>query len=332
MKHADLERELEFYKRECSEIGARAARLVEEHAQVHREANRYRSIVRLVREINRLGQTASSPSAICLSTLAIVAESAICDRAVLLRDERGSGRFVHRHSIGFAERARPSDIILAQPPAAFYTAGPSAREDRTEPAATLAACLGLPYLLWSYDKPSGYALLIGNRHESNISRPYEQADTQLVATALQVLLDALSRMEGTASGSSAMQSGGLPVRREAGVQESEIKEHIRAGGRVTNAVVVERAQKSGIEYAVYLSTSWYDGLGILKTYRNKADKTYKHLSLLVQFVRTECAYSGPIVIDPPGSAELEQSISVRLPDLSPSGVGEIPPRRARFAV
>ena len=190
----------------------------------------------------------------------------------------------------------------------------------------------MPYLLWSYDKPSGYALLIGNRHESNISRPYEEADTQLVETALHVLLDALSRMEGTASSSLTSHFGGLLIRREAGVQESEIKEHIRGGGRVTGAVVIERAQAGGIEYAVYLSTSWYDGLCILKTYRNRSDKTYNHLSLLVQFVRTECAYSGPIVIDPPGSAEVEQSAGVSHDDRSPHGHERIPQRRARLVI
>jgi hypothetical protein len=197
---------------------------------------------------------------------------------------------------------------------------------------TLSACLGLPYLLWSYDKPSGYALLIGNRHESNISRPYEETDTQLVETALHVLLGALSRMEGPASGSLASDFGGLPIRREAGVQESEIKEHIRGGGRITGAVVIERAQAGGIEYAVYLRTSWYDGLCILKTYRNRSDKTYKHLSLLVQFVRTECAYAGKIVIDPPGSADVDQSAGLSHDDRSPHGHEGISKRRARLAI
>jgi hypothetical protein len=61
---------------------------------------------------------------------------------------------------------------------------------------------------------------------------------------------------------------------------------------------------------VYLSTSWFDGFGVLKTYRNRSDKTYKHLSLLVQFVRSECEYTGQIVIDPAGSVEPGQSAGV----------------------
>ncbi len=51
----------------------------------------------------------------------------------------------------------------------------------------------MPYILWAYDRPTGHAMLIGNRSENNVSRPFEAGDQELIESALAVYLDVIYR-------------------------------------------------------------------------------------------------------------------------------------------
>jgi signal transduction histidine kinase len=53
--------------------------------------------------------------------------------------------------------------------------------------------LGVPYLLWIYDRDNRRALLLGNRAEVNIHRPFEADDRELAEGALTVYIDVLLR-------------------------------------------------------------------------------------------------------------------------------------------
>ena len=185
-----IERELQYYRRECNDLGSRLLRMQEEQSQAFLEARRSRTVVRLVREAYRLAEPVQAAHDIGGSLLQVVVENALCDRAALLREEPlGSGRFLVAHAIGGTNVEVNEEILIPEPPGFFFTS--SLRLDR--PPAGLLDVLRLPYVLWAYDQSSGHALAIGNRSEANVSRPFESGDQELIETALSVYLDVLYR-------------------------------------------------------------------------------------------------------------------------------------------
>lgn len=185
-----LERELAYYRRECNALGARLLRLQEEQSQAFREARRSRTVAKLIREAYRLIDQSSLPEELGEPMLATVLENTMCDRAALLQEHPlGSGQFTVTHALGLSGEP-PAPFTLPVVPAFFYTTSRSRIEP---PAYELTAILRLPYILWAYDPVSGTALILGNQSESNVSRPFEEADQEIVEGALSVYIDILLR-------------------------------------------------------------------------------------------------------------------------------------------
>ncbi len=198
-----FERELQYYRNECNDLGARLLRLQEEQSQAFLEARRSRTVARLVREAYRFAEPAQAMHDVGGALLQVVVEAALCDRAALLREEPpGSGRFLVAHAIGGTSMEADEVVMIPNPPAFFFTS--SLRLDR--PPEGLLDVLRLPFILWGYDRSSGHALVIGNRSEGNVSRPFESGDQELIETALFVYLDVLYRKHAEAQLRQAKQS------------------------------------------------------------------------------------------------------------------------------
>jgi len=187
-----IARELEYYRRECNDLGARLLRLQEEQSSAFREARRSRTVVKLLREAYRLGDLATNTRDVGGPMLELVVDNTLCDRAMLLREEPlGSGMFLPAQAIGLSERALGHAVRIASPPAFLHTAG---TDTAPNPASRdIIAAMGVPYVLWAYDRNSGHALVVANRLETNASRPFEQGDHELIEAALSVYLDVLYR-------------------------------------------------------------------------------------------------------------------------------------------
>ena len=193
---AQLERELNYYRREYNDLGARVLRLQEEQSRAFREARRSRTVAKLIREAYRLVDRPASPDDVGSLMLEIVVENAMCDRGALMRILPGSGQFLVMHALGFGKEATPTSLVVPAPPRFFFTTG----QTRIEPPAyEMTQILRVPYILWSYDPSSGYALILGNRSEGNVSRPFEQGDQELIEGALSVYIDVLLRKQAEAA-------------------------------------------------------------------------------------------------------------------------------------
>ncbi len=184
-------RELGYYRRECNDLGARLLRLQEEQSQAFREARRSRTVVKLLREAYRLGDLAVTTQDVGGPMLELLVDNTLCDRAILLREEPiGGGTFLVAQAIGLADTALNAPLAINAPPAFLYTTG----QGSLDPCARdVIAAIGVPFVLWAYDRGSGHALVIGNRSESNVSRPFEPGDQELIEAALSVYLDVLYR-------------------------------------------------------------------------------------------------------------------------------------------
>ncbi len=192
-RQEQLLRELNYYRRECNDLGARLLRLQEEQSQAFREARRSRTTARLVREAYRLADGATSLDAVGGAMLDVIVDNAMCDRAAFLAEmQPGSGLFAVTHVLGQPGEPRPAAVRIANCPGFFFTTA----QTRIEPPAyELTGILNLPYILWAYDRASGNALILGNRSESNVSRPFEAGDQELIEGALSVYLDVLTRKQ-----------------------------------------------------------------------------------------------------------------------------------------
>jgi len=186
-----LERELAYYRRELNDVGARLLRSQEEQSQAFREARRSRTVAKLIREAYRLADNGSAPDDLGKPMLDVIVDSAMCDAAAFLREEgRGSGRFTVTHAIGAGVDTAPGSAELSVTPTFFFT---TSRTPIEPPAYEITRILQLPYVLWGYDPSTGHALVLGNRSEGNVSRPFEAGDQELVEGALSVYVDVLER-------------------------------------------------------------------------------------------------------------------------------------------
>ena len=187
-----LERELAYFRRECNDLGGRLLRLQEEQSLAFREARRSRTVAKLIREAYRLADRGASPEEIGGPMLEMIVENAMCDAAALLAEEPGTGgeRFRVTHALGRGAEHPEGPVAVPAPPAFFFT---TSRTPIEPPAYELTGILRLPYVLWAYDRPSGIALILGNRLESNVSRPFEPGDQELIEGALSVYIDVLLR-------------------------------------------------------------------------------------------------------------------------------------------
>jgi signal transduction histidine kinase len=185
---AQLERELAFYRSEVDQLGARMLRLQEEQSRAAREARRSKIVARLVRDAYQIVHQDIDASQIGGLILTLVADTAFCDHAMFLRkDEAFPDRLIVEHAhVGETDAM----VELSMPPEFLFTA----TGYEAEPAADIFTCLiGLPFILWAYDAESGRGLLLGKQIESNIHRPYDARDREIVEVTLTVYIDVLLR-------------------------------------------------------------------------------------------------------------------------------------------
>ena len=187
-----FEREVNYYRRYCNELGASLFRLQEEQSQAFRSARRSRTVVKLLREAYRLGDVAMSTHDVGGPMLELLVENTLCDRAMLLREESvGSGVFLVAQAIGLPNKALGGPISVPAPPAFLYTT--AAQGAPSGSASAVVDGMGVAFVLWAYDASTGHALVIGNSAETNLSRPFEAADQELIEAALSIYLDVLYR-------------------------------------------------------------------------------------------------------------------------------------------
>ena len=328
-----LERELAYYRREVNNLGAKLIRLQEEQQKTFLEAQRSRLVVKMVRELYGISSRNGAGTLLPGLVLEIVAENAMCDCAALLREgQLGSASFTLVAAVGLPAMEQQALLRLHRTPPFMFTTAAAQAEP---PASEIAAYLEAPYVLWAYDTASGYALALGNRSEANASRPFDLADQELIETALTVFLDAQShapRPLASLEDGNPAHTGepGEPCGLEGG---EALKRQLRHGGRVMDVLVVERLGAEGCEYVAYLTVTWKRGWHVLRAYRDRDDRTYRHLNPLFQTMRSDFGFTGPIVVYGLDSPELERIPSVAARERQRQGHAERQPadRPARIS-
>ncbi len=187
----DLERERDFYRQQCNELGARLLLLQREQAQARQEARFSRTTARLIREVYRLADTAVSLPEMNRRFLQIIQDTLHVDRLALLKYQPDSGSFVAEHTLGFS-KSEPLSFSPPHLPDDYYFV------NSTSPAGPLGDCLrqaaGAPYLAWAFDAQAGLALLLGNVIEDqHLHPPFEIGHREILEGALTVFIDITAR-------------------------------------------------------------------------------------------------------------------------------------------
>ena len=100
------------------------------------------------------------------------------------------------------------------------------------------------------------------------------------------------------------------------LQEADIRTGLAEKGHIRGAFLVARLESHGLEFMVYLRPSWDRNFLPLRTWRSKADRTYRDVGRLLQLIGDDYGYWGPICIYPAGSPELARFKGL-LPDDAP---------------
>ena len=99
-----------------------------------------------------------------------------------------------------------------------------------------------------------------------------------------------------------------------GLQEAELRAGLQEGGQVQGLIVVSRGDGDAVEHAIYVRTSWTRGYRILRTWRDKADRTFRSLDKLFKLPPT-FGYYAPVTVYRQGCAELQRFRGVLARDL-----------------
>jgi two-component sensor histidine kinase len=180
-----LQKERDFYRAQCDDLGARVLRLQEEQARAHRDARRWQTTARIISESYRSINVDGSLEKASLRILATILDNIMCDRAALLR--AGTDNDFHlTQAVGYWGHSPPERRHLSAPPEfACVSAHAPPSRDTDE----LHAIIGLPHFLWYFHRASGYALILGRRSEGKVARPFEAADRAIMEGILGIVVD-----------------------------------------------------------------------------------------------------------------------------------------------
>lgn len=189
----DLERERDFYRQQCNELGVRLLKAQQEQTQARQEARSSRTTAMLIHEIYRLVHAKVSLAELHQRFVQIIGDTLNVDRVALLKYQPESGCFIAEQLLGFPK----GELLRFTPPQLpdeFYFVNSSC------PVGPLSDCLrqavGTPYLAWTFDLQSDLALLVGNLIEDqHLHRPFEIGFKEILEGSLAVFVEISVRQQ-----------------------------------------------------------------------------------------------------------------------------------------
>lgn len=186
-----LERERDFYRQQCNELGARLLKLQDDLTGAVRSSRRSRTTAKLIREVYQLTLSDVSLNEIGQRFLQVILSRLDVYRAALLEYLPEQNRFIIYQSLGFSQPERLNWTPPRLPGAYHFANSQSPADPLLE---FMRQIVGAPYVLWAFNNQANLALLLGNLVEDqHLHRPFEADDQEIVEGALDVFIEIIER-------------------------------------------------------------------------------------------------------------------------------------------
>ncbi|MCD4775961.1 MAG: PAS domain S-box protein [Candidatus Aegiribacteria sp.] len=189
----DIKAERDYYRRQCDELGQRILRLQQELTEVRKDVRRSRTTNSLILKTYNLINSDVSIESIENHFFQAIMSSMSADRILIFRYDEVTDSFVSEYTLGLKKDTKLVIKLPGRAPEFLFV------NSTTEPDAIAGALCGAietPYILWTFNRHEGIALLIGNSTEDKIFRfPFEEKDRSTVESSLSVFIDIVRRKE-----------------------------------------------------------------------------------------------------------------------------------------
>ena len=187
MSEQRLEKERDFYKKRCNDLGGQVFRLGEDLSRARSDTRRAATAAKLIRQAYESLTDEDEAADVAPKVLQVVLGAIHADYAVLWRRE--GERWIELSALGNA--AQEARTLTLPPDEAFRFAYASAANPADEgTAAAVAQAIGYPYLLWAHQVDQGMALAVGrNSEDMRLRAAFEEADEEMISSALSVFCD-----------------------------------------------------------------------------------------------------------------------------------------------
>jgi PAS domain S-box-containing protein len=188
----ELQQELDYYRRQCNEMGRQILRLKAEKTRAKREATRNQMLAELVGNAYRLESNLSNLDEIERPCLQVILKAMHADCAALLKFIPQNTCFKPISALGF-QGVLPSRFVPPMLPGSnFHISSGTPPHPIVDSMRQFA---GVPFLLWAFEPRAGLALLVGNTTEDqHLHRPFNERDYNIARTALIVFIDIEDRI------------------------------------------------------------------------------------------------------------------------------------------
>ncbi len=184
--------ELEYYRKQCNELGRHILHLQAEKTRARLDATRSRMLAELVSNAYQLENGWAGLDDIELPCLQVILKAMHVDCVALLEFNPQNGCFKPVTALGFP-RDLPSQFAPPVSPGEnFHINSDTSPHPLVH---SMRHFTGVPFLLWAFEQRAGLALLVGNNTEDqHLHRPFSERDYEIVSTALIVFIDIEDRI------------------------------------------------------------------------------------------------------------------------------------------
>lgn len=184
---------MDFYRRQCDDMGQQILRLQQELTQVHNDAKRTHTTTSLILKTYELINHDVSVEDIGKRFLQVILSTLWADRAMILRYDKEAGAFISQCSLGLQDSSSPLPGNNETTPEFLFV---NSNTETTPVTDSFCSSIESKYILWYLNRYEGVALLIGNDMEDRKFRlPFMEKDRDIVESSLNVFIDIVRRKE-----------------------------------------------------------------------------------------------------------------------------------------
>ena len=189
---SSLERQLNYYRQQCDDLGRQVLQLQAEQVRTQREARRSKIVARLVRKAYQLVDGTVDTAQISRQFLQLILSTLNVDCAAILKRGEDKNHFLILNQLGCKIDLNQT-FVFSRTPITFLFINSSSEMNPL--FRSMQDFIGVPYLIWALDLQSGIALLLGNAIENqHLHRPFHENDREIMEAALMVFIDISARI------------------------------------------------------------------------------------------------------------------------------------------